>query len=157
VFYANREVALHTQITAYQKNNENVQDAVWKKIEQSAQVATKNKDALREIFEGYADARSQNNDGKAIMNWLQESVPNADLSTYKNLQNIITSSRDEFAMNQRMLIDVKREHDRLLQSFPSSIILGALGRKPVDIIVVTSAKTKDIFRKGEDNDVVVFK
>lgn len=149
----NKEVSLRASIEAKQKDNMNEYDAMWKKIAQVAQVTDEHKKALIEIFQSHAQARGGMND-KAIMQWLQESVPNVDLKTYQNLQNIIVGARDRFVMRQKELLDLKREHDTLLVKFPSSLFVG--GRGKIDVTIVTSSKTEETFATGKEDDVNVF-
>ena len=153
----NREVALRTAIEQKQVDNKSEFDNMWKKISQVAQVTDAQKNALMEIFQGYAKARSGGDNKNLLMTWLQESVPNVDTTTFNNLQNIITGSRDSFTMRQKELLDLKREHDKLLRSFPSNIILGMFGKKPIDVVIVTSTKTDESFKTGKDDDINVFK
>ena len=152
----NAEVRLRQAISAKQLDNTNQFDAMWKEIQQVAQVSEKNKDALKEIFTSYADARAMKGEGGALATWIKESVPNVDLSTYKNLQNIIVSTRESFKTRQSELIDLKREHDILLETFPNSIIFSILNRDHISIKIVTSTRTDKTFESGKDDDVNVF-
>jgi hypothetical protein len=153
----NREVSLRTTIEQKQIDSKNEFDNLWKKISQVAQVTDAQKNAIKEILVGYADARSQGRDGNgSFINALHEAIPNLDLTTFNNLQNIIVGSRDGFTMRQKELLDLKREHDKLLRTFPSNIILGMFGRKPIDVMIVTSTKTEKTFETGKDDDVNVF-
>jgi len=153
----NREVSLRTTIEQKQVDNRSEFDNFWKKISQVAQVTDAQKNAIKEILVGYADARSQGRDGNgSFINALHEAIPNLDLTTFNNLQNIIVGSRDGFTMRQKELLDLKREHDKLLRTFPSNIILGMFGRKPIDVMIVTSTKTEKTFETGKDDDVNVF-
>lgn len=158
VSVSNREVILRVTIYQKQEANKTEFDNMFKKIAQSAQVTEGQKNALAEIFNGYAQARSgsgKENDN-LIFKWVQESVPNVDVSIYRNLQNIITSSRDSWTMRQTELLDLKREHDKILGVFPSGWILGMMGRKPIDVIIITSSKTQQTFATGKDDDIGVF-
>jgi len=153
----NREVSLRTTIEQKQVDNRSEFDNFWKKISQVAQVTDAQKNAIKEILVGYADARSQGRDGNgSFINALHEAIPNLDLTTFNNLQNIIVGSRDGFTMRQKELLDLKREHDKLLRTFPSNIILSMFGRKPIDVMIVTSTKTEKTFETGKDDDVNVF-
>jgi len=114
-------------------------------------------EVLKDIFVSYADARTADGNDKQLMTWVKESVPNVDTSTLNNLQNIIVGSRDAWTMRQKELVDLSREHTKLLRVFPSSLVLGLLGRKPVDITIVTSARTEKAFATGKDEDTQVFK
>jgi len=155
---ANRETNLATAIHAKQRDNQNEMDKMWKTISQVAQVTDAQKNALMQIFTGYAQARS---DGKAggggsLATWIKEAVPNVDTSTFNNLQNIITSQRDGFAERQKELLDLNREHDALLQRIPSGWILSMMGRKSIEVTIVTSTRTESAFKTGKDDDVNVF-
>jgi hypothetical protein len=134
-------------------------DNMWKKIQGTAEVAEAQKDALRDIMVGYATARSSGggqNDG-TLARWVQESVPQADLSTYKNVQNIIAGSRDAWTFNQFELVDIAREYNRRLEVQPSGFILSLFGFTKIDAKVITSSKTEASFASGKDDDTAVFK
>ncbi len=148
----NSEVSLRNAINAKQKDNTSEFDNMWKKISQVAQVTDAQKDALKEIFVQHAAARTTG--GGGVMKWIQESVPNVDTSTFNNLQNIITSSRDGWTMRQKELVDLKREHDNVLTMFPSNIFVGSRGK--IEVQIVTSGRTKDAFTTGEDENIDVF-
>ena len=154
---SNREATLRTAIEAKQKDNTSEFDNMYKKILQVAQVSEKQMSILKDIFVSHASARTGNGDGGSLMKWVQESVPNIDTSTMNNLQNIITGSRDSWTMRQKELIDLSREHTKLLRVFPSSVILSMLGRKEIDIKIVTSSRTAAAFETGKDDDMDVFK
>ncbi len=153
----NTEADLRTSLQAKQKDNKNEMDGMWKTISQVAQVTDAQKNALIEIFNGYAGARTGANKGGSLANWIHESVPNVDTSTFNNLQNIITAKRDGFVMRQKELLDISREHNRLLARFPSGIICSIFGRNALEIVIVTSTRTEESFKTGQDNDVDVFK
>lgn len=152
---SNREVSLRVTIEQKQKDNTNEYDNMWKKISQVAQVTDKQASVLKDIFVSYADARTSDGAG-SVMNWIKEAIPNVDTTTFNNLQNIITSARDSFTFRQKELLDLKREHDKMLQMFPSNIVLGMLGRKAIDVTIVTSSRTSKSFETGKDDDVNVF-
>lgn len=151
---SNKEVSLRNLITAKQTDNKSEYDNMWKKIAQVAEVTDAQKQALKEIFVSHAQARTGGGPDKAIVKWVQESVPNVDTSTFNNLMNIISSSRDRWTMRQKELIDFKREHDNMIDMFPSNVLVG--GRGKINITIVTSTKTEKTFETGKDDDVNVF-
>jgi len=55
----NKEVQLRVTIEQKQVDNTSEFDNMWKKISQVAQVTEGQKNAIKEILVGYADARSQ--------------------------------------------------------------------------------------------------
>jgi hypothetical protein len=152
----NGEMRLKNAITAKQRDNYSEMDNMWKKISQVAQVTDAQKSALLEIFTGYAKARSAGKEGGSLANWIHESVPNVDTSTYVNLQNIITASRDRWTTQQKELLDMNREHDNIITVFPSSMVCGMFGRTKIEVTIVTSDRTEKAFETGRDNDTTVF-
>jgi len=154
----NSATGLKVSIEAKIKDNKNEFDNMKKKISQVAQVSSAQMEALADIFNTYARERSGNSiDDNLIMKWVQESVPNVDISTYKNLQNIIVSSRDAWTMRQKELIDLQREYNTMLKKFPSNIILSMFGFKEIDIPVIISTETQKVFETQKDDDVSVFR
>ena len=153
----NGETRLRNTITAKQTDNTSEFDNMWKKIQQSAQVTEGQKNALIEIFNGYASARSDAMKGGAgLAKWITESCPNVDTKTFTNLQNIITSARDGWTQRQKELIDLKREHDNIIDLFPSSLVCSILGRDKIKIQIITSTRTDESFKSGKDDDTTLF-
>ncbi len=150
---SNDEIKLRNLISSKATDNQSEYDNLTKKISQVAQVTDAQKEALKDIFVSHAQARAVNSD-KLLMAWVHESVPNVDTSTFNNLMNIITGSRDAWTMRQKELIDLKREHDNIIDTFPSSIIVGSRGK--IDIKIITSSKTEKVFEQRKDDDVDVF-
>lgn len=157
ISYRNNDARLRNLITAKQTDNKSEFDNMFKKISQSVQVTEAQMTALKGIFVEHAQARGGAGNAK-IMSWIQESVPNVDTKVYTNLQNIIIASRDSWTMRQKELIDYKREHDNLIDTFPSGWFLSLMGRgNKIDITIVTSTKTEKAFETGKDDDVEIFK
>lgn len=127
-------------------------DNMKKKISQVVQVTDIQYDKLKEIIVSNADART-NKSTNLMMNWIKESVPNIDTSTYKQLINIITSSRDAWTMRQTELVDISREYNLKLSIFPSNVILPMFGFQKIVPKVITSSSTEKAFETGRDDDV----
>lgn len=144
---------LHNLYDAKLVDNTSEFDNMWKKISQVAQIPSAKKDGLREIFEGYASARTGNTDSGSLMKWVQESIPNPDLSEYKDLMNIIVGSRDSWTNRQKELVDIARQYNEMLSVFPSNIFLGLFGMEKINPKVVTSSRTDNAFATGRDDDV----
>lgn len=155
VSFHNKEVKLRNLITNKQTDNKSEMDAMWKIIDQNAQVTVMQKEALMEIFNGYAAGRTPANDSGSLMRWVQESVPNVDQKTYTLLMNTITAQRDGFKFRQKELLDFKREHDNLIDTFPNNIFAGLLGRNKIDVVIITSTRTENAFKTGKDDDVTL--
>jgi hypothetical protein len=153
----NKDTNIRVAVEQKQVDNKNQFANLKSKISKTAQVSEKAMESLEKIFNGYAEARKNGDGEKLIMNWIKESVPNVDLTTMNNLQNIITGSCDSFTMKQTELTDLKREHDKILRTIPDCFIYSFFGRKPIDIVIVTSTATEAAFKTGKDDDDVVFK
>jgi hypothetical protein len=67
------------------------------------------------------------------------------------------SLRREFMAEQDKSLRLKNEWDNLYSNVGSGSILSMAGREQdVEILIVTSAKTKQVFESGEDNDADIF-
>lgn len=148
----NTHVDLLSRIEAQQKANETVFDNMWKKISQTTQVADKYKDGLKGVLVSYAEGRSKNSD-QLLMDWTKEAVPNFDASLYKQINNIVASSRDDFTNSQKLLIDLSRQHNTMIRRFPNNVFCAVLHIEPIEIKVVTSSKTDKAFETQKEDDV----
>lgn len=151
----NREISLRTQIEAQEKVCQTFYDKLWKILQQKAQVADQYKTAFKEIYPALIEGRYGNEQGGTLMKWIQESNPSFDVSLYKDLMASIESERTGFFMEQKKMIDLDREHRVLRQTFPNSLFIGT--RPDVKFIIVTSGKTQETYRTGQENDVDLFK
>lgn len=151
---SNDEVKLRNKATGQEQVCKNNFDDMFKKIAQIAEVADQYKQTFKEIYPALIEGRYKN-DGNTLMKWIQESNPSFDIKLYDKLIDVIESSRDGFKHEQDKLADIVREHSDLLGTFPSSVFVG--GRPALSVTFVSSAKTKDTYRTGEENDIDVFK
>lgn len=155
---SNKEVRLRNQFS--QKTNERTvfYDKMWKIISQKGQIAVKNDSSFRQnvniIMEGRKDAPN------LFMKWVTETNPNTNYSEvstlYKDLSRAIESEREGFFDQEKVLQDIKLQHDNLLGTFPSSVIMGLLGRQPLEYKPITSDRTDQVIQSGKDNDVKLF-
>ena len=152
VSYTNGEVRLRNQLTAQQDSNKAVFDNTWKILQQQAGVTDQYKEAFKEIYPALMEGRYK--EGGQMMKWVQESNPDFDTSLYKTLMVSIEAQRTTFTRAQRQLIDLKREHDNLLQTIPAKWFVGDKDR--VEIVVVTSGKTNNTFDSGQEDNVDLF-
>lgn len=157
VSFHNKEVRLRNTIVNKQTDNKNEMDAMWKIIDQNAQVTEMQKSALMDIFKSYAEGRTPKGGAGALMLWVKESVPNLKpmSKVYMVLMNTVTSQRDGFKFRQKELLDLKREHDNLIDVFPGSVFAGLLGRHKIDVVIVTSSRTENAFKTGKDDDTTL--
>jgi len=150
----NNEVRLRNQAAAQEQANEAIYDNVWKTISQQAQISQEYRDSFAKIWKDIISARYENARGGALMSFIKEHNPELSIELYKKLMVTVESERKEFLNNQKKLIDIKREHDNIRTTFPSSLIVG--NRPELDITIVTSTKAKEVFENRIDDDVKVF-
>lgn len=155
VGFSNQEIELRNQSIAQQDANEVIYDKTWKVVKQKAQIADKYAVEFKEIYSGLMDSRySADGDKNPAFKWIQEQNPTFSTELYKELGDSISGLRAEFARVQNRLIDIKREHDVLRQKFPSKMFVGK--RDELEINIVTSAKTEEVFAAGTEDDVELF-
>lgn len=154
ISYNNTAISLENQAKAQQNVNKTVYDTVWKTIKQKAQLSDKYESQFKNVYVDIMQERKYEKGGQ-MWKFVAESNPQFDSSLLLDLANTIEGQRIRFETSQKMLIDIKREHDNLRQKFPSSMFVG--GRPELKIDVVTSEKTKQIFSTCEENDIDIFK
>lgn len=152
----NSYTRLENLVKATQTDNTNVLDNTRKAIREAATVSDKEVEALTNIITGYAEARGGNTagDGQLVtVGMVREAVPSIQsLDTLKNLQNIVVAGRKDWQFSQTRLLDMKRQADDMITTFPSGTVLKMLGKKEVEVVIVTSEETKENFATGEDNN-----
>jgi len=146
---------LEVKAKAVQTDNKNVLDNTRKKIREAAAVSDKEVEALVQVIQGYAGSRGKNPDGKGAaisLASVTEAVPSiTEVKTLTNLQNIVTAGRADWQNAQTRLIEVKRQADVKLVTFPSGFILGIAGKEELDIQIITSTETEQDFATGKDD------
>lgn len=153
--WRNAEVMQRNLITAKQKDNTQEFDNMRKKINGIVSIPDAMFSNLREIFDSHASSRTGTGKDGSLMKWVQESIPNVDESSkiYGQIMNIVVSSRDGWTSRQKELLDMKRVHDNILDvGFRGLFLSSVLGRQKIDVTIITSSKTKEVFATGEDND-----
>lgn len=157
----NTEVKLRNAVVAQQDVCKANFDKMYKVISQLAEIperfADKSKEAFKEIYPQLMDGR-YSKDNASLMKWVQESNPQYDMAAvgrlYEKLANAIEANRDEYFIEQAKLIDLKREHDTYIASFPASFFVGDRGE--VAIKIVTSSVTEKAYETGKDDNIQLF-
>lgn len=157
ITFSNQEVNLRTKFESVELSRVSFYDNMQKTISMKTQVAVKNDDSFKENIAAIMEGRK---DGEQVMwKWVKEVNPNANFSEvsklYQELSLTIDSKRTEFVARETLLADIRREHDYLLKSFPNSLINMFLGRKPLELKIIQSDTTKEVFETGIDNDSIL--
>lgn len=156
--YHNDEVSLRNKFVQKTTERTAFYDKMWKTINQKGQIAVKNDSSFQKnvqlIMEGRKDAEG------IMMKWVTESNPNANFSEvsklYQDLSRAVESNRDEFFEQEKMMQDIKLQHDNLLDRFPGSLVYSILNRQKLVYKPITSDLTEEVMKTSKDNNTKVF-
>lgn len=154
--YANQDTELRNGVKASQLANKVVFDKVWKTIAQQAQISDKYAGDFRVIYKEIMEARNPEGQAK-FAKFLKEAEVKYDSSLMKTLMTTVEANRMAFQNEQKSLIDRSREHNNLLEKYPSGFYLALLGRKPIEITLITSTRTEEAAKSGKDDDIDLYK
>lgn len=152
----NKEVDLFAMITEKQKSNQQIHDKMWKTIQQSGNIAEKEKDAFMSVIKAYMEPRNSNVlDGRnSFMSMLKEAYPtNLPKLNYDRVLNIVEGGRAEFQRSMTELFDICREYTRLVERIPSKWFVDARPEKLDLCKTITSTQTTSTFASGVDDNV----
>jgi hypothetical protein len=155
IAWSNDEIALRQQVLAQEKVNTTIFDKMWKIISQQAQVTDKYKDSFKEVYQTIMSGRYENAKN-VTWQWIQESNPQFDSRLFEKVMVAVEANRNEFALEQKKLIDLGRSHTVMVSQFPGSLWASFLDRRPIDLKIVTSEKTEKAFSTGREDSVRVF-
>lgn len=158
----NKEVDMRELVEAQQQTCEANFDKMYKTVSQLAQIpeefTEKSKEAFKEIYPALMEGRYQNDRGGALMSWVTEQNPQYDMAAlqelYMKLANAIEANRAEYFIEQKKLIDYSREHSAMLKKFPGYLWLA--DKEEIEITIITSAYTEDVYKTGQENDITLF-
>lgn len=155
---ANTEVGLRNQFNQKITERTSFYDKMWKTLSQKSQITLRNDSSFRQnvniIMSGRRDAQN------VVFKWITESNPNANFEQvsllYQDLSRSVEAQREGFFTQEKVLQDIKLQHDNLLTTFPGSIILSILGRKHLIYKPITSDHTDSVISTSKDNNVDLF-
>ncbi len=155
---SNKEVDLRTAFNQKMTERTAFYDKMWKTISQKTQIAIQNDSSFKRVVD--MQVTGQKNGENVMWAWVKQSNPAATFSEvsalYKDLGRSIEAEREGFFQQEKVLQDVKLQHDRLRNRFPSNIIMSILGRKELPYKPITSDRTDGVIKSGKDNDVKLF-
>lgn len=151
--YNNKEVGLRKQVEAQRGKVEANYDAMWKIISQQAQVSDKYREAFREIYPDLISGRYSQGDG-SLMKWIQEQNPEFSPELYKTLMETIEVQRISFTKDQARMLDLIREHETLINTYPGVWFIS--NKTPIEYTVISSTRSKTTMETGIDDDINLF-
>ena len=150
----NKEKRIANQIEAKVKVNKSAYTKMFEILVNEAGVAAQYADDFKEIYPSLIEGR-YNNGGGQLMQWIQEHNPTFDTSLYKTLMQSIEAQRETFHTNQTQLIDMSREHNNLISTFPGSWFLSDVEK--IEIPVIINDATEKTFDAGKEQDMQLFR
>lgn len=154
ISYENAEQRLRTDVEKQERNIEANLDKMIKTIAQQAQVTEKYAADFKEVALGMVQGRYGDNGSQAMFQWLKEHNLSIDADIYKKIMTTVEATRMSFEREQRTLSLMAAEHKKMYVTIPAKWFVEG---EPVKIQIISSAKTKDIIKTGEENDIDVFK
>lgn len=151
---SNKEIALRAQFNAQDTKLPTIYDNTFKVIQEQAGVSQEYEKSFKENYQAIMQGRYGVSGDKALMKWIQESTPNYSTALFEKVANSVQEQRNTFTYEESKAIDIKREHDQLLNQFPSSIFVG--GRPALVLHLVTSNRTEKAFQTGKDEPINMF-
>lgn len=151
--YNNLEIALRKECEAQNKNIENVHDAMWKIIQQKAQVSDQYREAFERIYPALVAGRYVNDKG-GMMKWIQEDNPTFDTALYEDLMQAIEVQRTYFKAAQQRMLDLIRQRETLIESLPAKFFIS--NKSKIEYKVISSTRSKQIMETRIDDDVELF-
>lgn len=143
----NRAMMLENKFNAIVSENKTSMDNMWKTIQQKYQLKSDYSKEMMQLMNATVAGRQ----GGSLFRSTTEAMPGLDASIYKDVMATIEGKRDMFKRSQDMQIELKREHDNLRTTMPSSLFVG--GRPELKLQLVTSTRTDAAFESGKDDDV----
>lgn len=158
ISFHNNETDLRNKFTQKTTERTAFYDKMKKIVSQKSQIAVRNDESFRKnidlIMTGRKDAEG------IFMKWVTETNPNANFqevsALYKDLSRSVEAEREGFFDQEKVLQDIKLQHDNILTKFPSALYGWVFGRKKLDYKPITSDQTDEVMKSGKDNNVNVF-
>ena len=151
--YNNKEIALRKEAEAQRGKIESVHDKMWKVIKQKANVTEEYREMFEKVYPEIIAGR-YSGDGASAMKWIKEANPEIDASVYKDLMQAIEIQREHLNTAQTRMLDVIREREALIESYPSRWFIS--NKSQIEYEVISSTRTKTVMETGLDDEIDMF-
>ncbi|MBR5332976.1 MAG: hypothetical protein IKV32_06755 [Muribaculaceae bacterium] len=151
--YNNKEIALRKEAEAQKGKIESVHDKMWKVIKQKANVTEQYRDMFEKVYPDIIAGR-YSGEGAMAMKWIQEANPEIDATLYKDVMQAIEIQREHLHSAQTRMLDVIREREALIESYPSRWFVS--NKSEIEYEVISSTRSKTVMETGLDDDVEIF-
>lgn len=154
ISYSNAEIRLRHRFESQQRVNESRFDVMWKVIKQKANIAGSERQSLQNAYSQIMKSQIGIAGNAQFASFMKQANIDITSDLYKELMTTIEAQRESFHRDQMTLLQLKNQHDNMLDQFPSSLIIG--GRDRLKATIITSDKTEETFTTGKDNDTKLF-
>lgn len=148
---------MDNQAKAQYEQMENVQANYALKVQEAVQVPGMKTDDLSRVMREAFEGRYGEDGSKAAFQWIQENYPGqVSDALYSKVQVIIEAGRNQFQNEQKLLIDIKRQYQTVLDNDPLFTMgwwLKTVGFPKKDLAeykIISSAHAKKSFDTGID-------
>lgn len=148
------EVSLRNQFNAQLDVNEASFDKTWKIIQQNSQVTQKERETFAKTYTEIMEAKQGIAGNGSLASFLTESKVELSDDAYLRLMSTIESQRESFFRDQKKLAQIKQQHDNSRTTPVMKIFNG--GKPELEMIIVSSDKSKEALTTGQENDVDLF-
>lgn len=145
--YNNKEIALRKESEAQLGKIETVRDRMFQIIREQANVSTEYREAFEKIYPEIIAGRYR--EGGEVMKWIQEANPEFDTSLYRTVQNSMDVQRTAFKSTQDRLLDIIRQRDTLIESYPSRWFIA--NKSVIEYTPIATSDTKSVISSGIDD------
>jgi hypothetical protein len=149
----NKDAGIRNQSKAQQTANMIVKDKVKRILKQQANITETGLQKFEDIYTKIFDSRYK--DENLLVKFVNEQNPTLPTEVLEKLMDNVSALESEFALVQKKLTDIKREHDDLLVKEPGCWFLK--NRDTLAIVIVTTTATKQSFVTGIDDDLELLK
>lgn len=154
ISYSNSEIRLRHQFEAQQQINTSRFDVMWKVIKQKANIAETERNSFAQTYSDIMKSQVGIAGNAQLASFFKQAKIDISSDLFKELATTIEAQRETFHRDQMKLLQLKNQHDNLLDTFPSSLIIGSRGRLKATII--TSDTTDRAFESSKDNNTNIF-
>ena len=145
------------QVVAAYQDMESILGQASLKVAEVAKVPGMMKDDLKEVIRAGMEGRYGEDGSQATFQWIQENYPGqVDASLYKQIQQVIEGSRNNFESAQRKFIDIRRGYQTKLNNDPllaEGWWLKLAGFPKIDLDeyqIISSGHAKETFKTKVD-------
>lgn len=155
VSFSNKEIDIRNNFNQKESERTAFYDKLFKTINQKTQIAVKNDSSFIKVVN--AQVQGQKNGEDVTWAWVKQSNPAATYGEvtklYSDLSRAVEGERLGFFEQEKMLQDIKRQHDNLLAKFPGSMYNLVLNRSRLKYSPIKSDETEEVMRTGKDNNI----